>query len=187
MPKRAAFLTDKQVRSLRAVGLYAVGGPVPGLALQVTETPGNAPARSWVLRAMVAGRRRALGLGPYPAVSLAAAREKAESLHRDIRENRDPLMLKRQERAKATAAAARSMSFRQAAEQYIEERRQNWKNVKHAQQWENTLKTYAYPVIENVQVAEIDKAMVLKIIKPIWAEKTETANRVRDRIKLVLS
>ena len=187
MPKRAAFLTDKQVRSLRAVGLYAVGGPVAGLALQVTETPGNAPARSWVLRAMVAGRRRALGLGPYPAVSLAAAREKAESLHRDIRENRDPLMLKRQERAKAAAAAARSMSFRQAAEQYIEERRQHWKNVKHAQQWENTLKTYAYPVIENVQVAEIDKAMVLKIIKPIWAEKTETANRVRDRIKLVLS
>lgn len=187
MPKRAAFLTDKQVRSLRAVGLYAVGGPVPGLALQITETPGNPPARSWVLRAMVAGRRRALGLGPYPAVSLAAAREKAESLHRDIRENRDPLMLKRQERAKAAAAAARSMSFRQAAEQYIEERRQNWKNIKHAQQWENTLKTYAYPVIEDVQVSEIDKAMVLKIIKPIWATKTETANRIRDRIKLVLS
>lgn len=186
MPKRAACLTDKQVRSLRTVGLYAVGGPVPGLALQVTETPGNPPARSWVLRAMVAGRRRALGLGPYPAVSLAAARQKAEGLHRDIRDNRDPLMLKRQERAKAAAAAARSMSFRQAAEQYIEERRQNWKNVKHAQQWENTLKTYAYPVIENVQVAEIDKAMVLKIIKPIWVEKTETANRVRDRIKLVL-
>ena len=187
MPKRAAFLTDKQVRSLRVVGLYAVGGPVPGLALQVTVTPGNPPARSWVLRAMVAGRRRALGLGPYPAVSLAAAREKAEALHHDIRENRDPLMLKRQERAKAAAAAARSMNFRQAAEQYIEERRQNWKNVKHAQQWENTLKTYAYPVIENVQVAEIDKAMVLKIIKPIWAEKTETANRVRDRVKLVLN
>ncbi len=160
---------------------------MPGLALQVTETPGNPPARSWVLRAMVAGQRRALGLGPYPTVTLAAAREKAEALHRDIRENRDPLTLKRQERAKAAAAAARSMSFRQAAEQYIEERRQNWKNVKHAQQWENTLKTYAYPVIEDVQVSEIDKAMVLKIIKPIWAEKTETANRIRDRIKLVLS
>jgi integrase len=187
VPKRAAFLTDKQVRSLRVAGLYAVGGFVPGLALQVTVTTGNPPARSWVLRAMVAGRRRALGLGPYPAVSLAAAREKAEALHRDIRENRDPLVLKRQERAKAAAAAARSMSFRQAAEQYIEERRPNWKNAKHVQQWENTLKTYAYPVIENVQVAEVDKAMVLKIIKPIWAEKTETANRVRDRIKLVLS
>ena len=187
MPKRAAFLTDKQVRSLRAVGLYSVGGPVPGLALQVTQTANHPPARSWVLRAMVAGQRRALGLGPYPAVSLAAARERAETLHRDIRENRDPLMLKRQERAKAAAAAARSMNFRQAAEQYIEERRQNWKNSKHAQQWENTLKTYAYPVIENVQVAEIDKAMVLKIIKPIWVEKTETANRIRDRIKLVLN
>ena len=157
----------------------------PGSANAVPGIDGA--ARSWVLRAMVAGQRRALGLGPYPSVTLAAAREKAEALHRDIRENRDPLTLKRQERAKAAAAAARSMSFRQAAEQYIEERRQNWKNVKHAQQWENTLKTYAYPVIEDVQVSEIDKAMVLKIIKPIWAKKTETANRIRDRIKLVLS
>ena len=187
MPKRAPFLTDKQVRSLRVAGLYAVGGPVPGLALQVTQTNDNPPARSWVLRAMIAGRRRALGLGPYPAVTLAGAREKAEILHRDIRENRDPLMLKRQERSKAQATAARAMTFQKAAEQYIEERRKNWKNLKHAQQWENTLKTYAYPVIAEVQVAEVDKAMVLKIIKPIWAEKTETANRVRDRIKLILS
>ncbi len=187
MPKRALVLTDKQVRSLREVGLHSVGGPVPGLALQVTATPGNPPARSWVLRAMVAGRRRALGLGPYPTVSLAAARQRAEALHRDIRENRDPLVLKRLEQAKAAAAAARSMTFQKAAEQYIEERRQHWKNIKHAQQWENTLKNYAYPVIGEVQVAEIDKAMVLKIIKPIWAVKTETANRVRDRIKLVLS
>jgi Arm DNA-binding domain len=77
MPKRAAFLTDKQVRSLRLPGLYAVGGLVPGLALQVTQTPGNDIARSWVLRAMLAGRRRAFGLGPYPALSLAAARQKA--------------------------------------------------------------------------------------------------------------
>ena len=160
MPKRAPFLTDKQVRSLRVAGLYAVGGPVPGLALQVTQTNDNPPARSWVLRAMIAGRRRALGLGPYPAVTLAGAREKAEILHRDIRENRDPLMLKRQERAKAEATAARAMTFQKAAEQYIGERRQNWKNLKHAQQWENTLKTYAYPVIAAVQVAEVDKAMV---------------------------
>jgi integrase len=79
------------------------------------------------------------------------------------------------------------MSFRQAAEQYIDERRSSWRNIKHAQQWENTLKTYACPVIGNVQVTDVDKARVLKIIKPMWSTKTETANRVRDRIKLVLS
>jgi integrase len=187
MPKRAVALTDKQVRALRAVGLHSVGGPVPGLALQITQTPGNAPARSWVLRAMVAGQRRALGLGPYPSVSLATARLKAEAIHRDIRENRDPFALKQQERAKAVAAAARAMSFQMAAEQFIEERRQHWKNAKHIAQWESTLKAYAYPVIGEVQVADVDKAMVLKIVKPIWATKTETANRVRDRIKLVLN
>lgn len=187
MPKRVRALTDKEVRSLRSIGLHTVGGPVPGLALQVTTTPGNPIARSWVLRACVAGRRRALGLGSYPAVSLAAAREKAEELHRDIRDGRNPLSEKHEERAKATVTAARSMSFRKAAEQYIEERRTQWKNAKHVQQWENTLKTYAYPVIEGVPVAEVDKAMVLEIIKPIWTAKTETANRVRDRIKLVLN
>ena len=187
MPKRAPTLTDKQVRALRSPGLYAVGGPVPGLALQVTETPGNEAARSWVLRAMVSGRRRAFGLGPFPAVSLGEARRKAESMHRDIRDNRDPGASRKTERLRAAAAAARAMTFRTAAAQYIRERQPSWKNAKHAQQWENTLETYANPVIGNVQVADVDKAMVLKIIKPIWLHKTETANRVRDRIKMILN
>lgn len=187
MPKRAPYMTDKQVRSLQTEGLFSVGGPVPGLALQVTLTPGNPLTRSWVFRATISGRRRSLGLGPYPAVSLSEARDKAGELHRDIRESRDPLEMKRVERAKAAAAAARSLTFREASEQYIDERRHSWKNAKHAQQWENTLNAYAHPVIGEVQVNDVDKAMVLKIIKPIWADKTETANRVRDRIKLVLS
>jgi integrase len=185
MPKRALVLTDKQVRSLRSVGLHAVGGPVPGLALQVTQTPGNAPTRSWVLRLMVSGSRRALGLGPYPAISLAAARDRATSLHRDIRDNKDLPFIKRQHRQ--SDAKLRSMTFAEAAEQYIAERRDSWKNIKHAQQWENTLTTYAYPVIQGVQVGDVDKAMVLKIVKPIWTTKNETANRVRERIKLVLN
>lgn len=178
-------MTHKEVRSLRRVGLHAVAGPVPGLALQITQTPGNPLARSWVPRAMVAGSRRALGLGPYPGVSLAAARDRAEAMHRDIRDNKVPSAIKRQQGL--AAAKARSMTFAQTAEQYIAERRDSWKNLKHAQQWESPLKTYAYPVIEKVEVADVDKAMVLKIIKPIWTTKNETANRVRDRIKLVLN
>jgi Arm DNA-binding domain len=129
MPKRAAFLTDKQVRSLRLPGLYAVGGLVPGLALQVTQTPGNDIARSWVLRAMLAGRRRAFGLGPYPALSLAAARQKAVRMHSDIRDNRDPGAIPASRRADAAAASARETTFKQAAEQYIEERRPSCNTV----------------------------------------------------------
>ncbi len=187
MPKRAPLLTDKQVRALQRVGLHAVGGPVPGLALQVTRTPGNDMARSWVLRTLIAGRRRALGLGPYPAVSLAQARGKAEQVHRDIREQRDPRSHLRAVKASPAPGEPAAMTFEAAALQYISERRSTWKNAKHAAQWENTLRSYAFPRIGALPVAAIDKAMVLSIIKPIWNEKTETANRVRDRIKLVLN
>ncbi len=186
MPKIATPLTDKQVKALRAVGLHAVGG-VPGLALQITQTPGNPLARSWVLRTMVDGVRRSIGLGSFSIVPLAQAREDAAEKLRSIRrEGRDPLAEKREEKAQAAAKAARSMTFQQAAEQYIEEHRASWKSAKHADQWTATLETYAYPVIGSVQVADVDAAMVLKILKPIWTTKTETATRVRDRIKLVL-
>jgi integrase len=79
------------------------------------------------------------------------------------------------------------MTFEAAALQFIEEPRASWKNQKHALQWESTLKNYVYPVIGQVAVRDLDKLMVLKIIKPMWNEKTETTDRVRDRIKLVLN
>jgi integrase len=180
-------MTDREVRALRAPGLHAVGGMVPGLALQVTQTPGNPVARSWVLRARVSGRRRALGLGPYPALSLPAAREKADRVVRQLRG--DAVFLPAhpaEQRPDEPAATVPTMTFRAAAEQYIDERRASWKNAKHAQQWTATLRTYAYPVIGSTPVDQVDKAMVLRVVKPIWNEKTETAKRVKDRIKLVL-
>lgn len=189
MPRRAPLLTDRQIRALHVPGLYAVGGLVPGLALQVTQTPGNPTARSWVLRTTVAGRRRAMGLGPYPAVTLGQAREKAEALWRDLRDLRDQPDPVRERQDDAPRASARMVSptFESAASDYIDEHRPSWKNAKHAAQWEATLRTYAYPVIGSVPVADVDRAMVLKVIKPIWNDKTETAKRVKDRIKLVLS
>lgn len=186
MPKRAMVLTDKQVRALRRIGLHAVGGPVPGLALQVTQTEGREVARSWVLRALVAGKRRAFGLGPYPAVTLSEARGSSEQMHRDIREHRNPALRQRSPGTDLDPSGPPTMTFEAAALQYIDERRPSWKNAKHAAQWESTLRTYAFPQIGGVAVAAVDKAMVLRIIKPIWNDKTETANRVRDRIKLVL-
>ncbi len=107
-------------------------------------------------------------------------------MHRDIRENRNPELRQRSPGADLDPSGPPPMTFEAAALQYIEERRPTWKNAKHAAQWESTLRTYAFPQIGGLAVAAIDKAMVLRIIKPIWNEKTETANRVRDRIKLVL-
>jgi hypothetical protein len=77
------------------------------------------------------------------------------------------------------AAKAHSITFEKAAKEFIKTNRASWKNEKHAQQWENTLDTYAYPKIGKVPCAEVTKDQVLSILKPIWTEKHETATRLR--------
>ena len=82
---------------------------------------------------------------------------------------------------------ARRTTFRECAEQLIASNEAGWKNAKHRQQWRNTLAIYAYPVLGDIAVADVDTALVLKVIEPLWATKTETASRVRGRIERVLS
>ncbi|NQW10882.1 MAG: integrase arm-type DNA-binding domain-containing protein [Alphaproteobacteria bacterium] len=144
-----------------------------GLMLVVKDTG----TRSWVLRYQHDGRRRDVGLGPWPEVTLAAAREKVIEIRRLVREGGDPVASKR--RAKATR-------FQDAAEALIASKRDGWRNPKHAAQWPSTLKTYAYPKIGNIDVQAVGVDDVLAVLKPIWSEKPETASRVRQRIEAVL-
>lgn len=134
-------------------------------------------ARSWVLRYQVQGRRRDLGLGAYPDVSLAMARDRAAEARRLIAEGEDPITKKRQ---------AKPKTFRDAALELIESKRPGWKNAKHAAQWTSTLEAYVFPKIGAVQVAKIETADVISTLTPIWATKPETANRVRQRIEAVI-
>lgn len=134
-------------------------------------------ARSWVLRYQLAGRRRDLGLGAYPEVTLASAREKALEARRLIAEGRDPLS----ERKKT-----KHMTFKAAASALIESKRSGWKNAKHAAQWPATLNTYAMPKLGDLDVKVIETADVIAVLKPIWNEKPETASRLRQRIEAVL-
>ncbi|WP_146347962.1 tyrosine-type recombinase/integrase [Phaeobacter marinintestinus] len=134
-------------------------------------------ARSWVLRYQVQGRRRDLGLGPYPDVSLAMARERASEARRLIVMGDDPITKKQQ---------AKPKTFRDAALELIESKRPGWKNAKHAAQWTSTLEAYAFPKLGEMQVAKIETADVIAALKPIWAKKPETANRVRQRIEAVV-
>ncbi|WP_417729557.1 tyrosine-type recombinase/integrase [Roseovarius sp.] len=134
-------------------------------------------ARSWVLRYQVQGRRRDLGLGPYPDVSLAMARDRAMEARRLIAEGEDPIAKKQQ---------AKPKTFREAALELIERKRPGWKNAKHAAQWTATLDAYVFPKIGAVQVAKIETADVISTLTPIWATKPETANRVRQRIEAVI-
>lgn len=134
-------------------------------------------ARSWVLRYQVQGRRRDLGLGSFPDVSLAMARERASEARRLIAEGEDPITKKQQ---------AKPKTFKDAALELIESKKPGWKNAKHAAQWTSTLEAYAFPKIGQVQVAKIETADVIAALTPIWSAKPETANRVRQRIEAVL-
>ena len=182
MPKRAAELTALEVRRLTDPGRSAVGG-VPGLLLQVTDSG----AKSWLLRVKVGDRRRHIGLGPYPEVSLAAAREDAAQIKARIRQGIDPVAERQAARAALLAEQAKAVTFRQAAETFLRSKTREFRIAKHAAQWRTTLASYAYPMIGKLPVAAIELAHVLRVLEPLWQDKTETATRVRQRIEAVLN
>lgn len=172
-------LNGLKVSRASAAGLYADGN---GIYLQVAPSG----AKSWILRFRHAGRRRDMGLGSLATVSLSEARQKATDARKDLDAGRDPIDARNAAAAAQEAKAARGMTFKVAALDCIKDRKDGWRNAKHADQWESTLTTYAFPTLGNVPVAAVDSAMVLKVLKPIWSAKPETASRVRGRIETVL-
>lgn len=170
-----------QVATLWRRGTNHVGG-VRGLILNVTMYG----SRSWVLRYQVAGKRRDLGLGSYPSVTLADAREAARVARSKLAQGIDPIEEVRRARAQLVAEIHTGMTFGDAAKRYIASHEKGWKNAKHAQQWQRSLDMYATPVLGKVPVRDISLAMVLKVLEPIWASKTETATRLRGRIESII-
>ena len=171
MARKAKELSALEVgRDCTSPGLHFVGG-VAGLALQVTPLG----ARSWILRVMVGGKRREMGLGGFPDVTLAGAKEAARAARAKIKEGIDPIEEAKAKRSALHAARAASMTFSEAAAAYIAVMEPEWTNDKHASQWRNTLATYAYPVIGNIYVRDIDQSHVMRVLEPIWLTKTETA------------
>ncbi|MDE2368510.1 MAG: integrase arm-type DNA-binding domain-containing protein [Burkholderiales bacterium] len=181
MPKLAKELGALAVSKLTEPGLHFVG-VVPGLALQVTATG----ARSWTLRVVIAGKRRDMGLGGYPEVTLAAARDKAREARELIRQGVDPIQRQQAAQSALRAAMAEALTFKECATAYMKAHRAGWKNAKHAQQWENTLKQHAFPIIGELLVRDVKLVQVLAVLEPIWTTTNETAVRLRGRIELVL-
>lgn len=181
MPKIARELSALEVGRLKSPGLHPVGG-VPGLALQVTPTG----ARSWILRATVGTKRRDMGLGQFPGVTLAQAREKARSAREKIEQGTDPILMRQQAQSLLRAQQATAVTFESAARAYIDAKSAEWSNAKHAAQWGATLETYAFPVIGKMHVGDIQQGHVLTMLEPIWTTKTETASRLRGRVESVL-
>lgn len=126
-------------------------------------------------------------IGPLRDVSLKVAREKARECRDMVRDGVDPIEHARAKKAARIAEAANARTFREAAKEYIEDQESDWNNLKHAKQWRSTLETYVYPVFGDLPVSAINVAMVLKVLRPIWNTKRETASRVRQRIEAVLN
>ncbi len=183
----AAELSAIDVKRLAHPGgkrnvLFSVGG-VPGLHLQVTPNNG----RSWLLRAMIGAARRDIGLGGFPGVTLARAREKAREARDKIERGIDPIEERKEAKAALAAAQRRGLTFADATDKYLSAKLDAFKNAKHRQQWENTLASYAKPELGAMLVQDIAVQDVLRVLQPLWTAKTETANRVRGRIEAVLS
>jgi len=185
MPRVATELGPLAVKALKTPGYHTVGG-VAGLYLQIA--PGG--SRSWVLRTKVGEKRREIGLGSYPGVGVALAREKAQALRDKIGEGVDPVAERKQARQRVIEeqieAKAKDWTFKRCAEAYIKAKAPGWRSHKHAAQWSATLEQYAYPVIGDMLVRHVDLQHVREIVEPHWTTRTETINRVRNRIELIL-
>lgn len=180
MSRKASEMTALEIGRLTAPGTYAVGG-VTGLQLQIIGG-----SKSWILRTMVGSKRRRMGLGSYPTVTLAKAREKAREALDKISAGTDPILERQRAKSALRAKQANAITFDAACRSFIDARSDEWRNAKHRSQWANTLETYASPVIGNLHVQDVGKEHVLQVLDPIWKTKTETASRLRGRIEQVL-
>lgn len=197
MPVKAKELNDKQVRAIinRAKdGLYPVGR-VAGLSLQL-KAPNNT---SWILRTVINDKRRYIGLGSYPEVSLAQAREDAAELKRRIRrEGYDPVSERRERRSEAVKEQAKQVTFAQLATEYIEKRSSEFKTQQQVRKLTNIMDSYALPMLGKLLIKDIDLNLIRKVMtqptvvrlkddqgvmrevnSTLWQGKNETANRLR--------
>ena len=180
MARSVEKLSDLKVKSLRLPGRYGDGD---GLVLNVA-TGGT---KSWLFRYRdrSTGRIRERGLGSVRTLSLKEARERARVVRQQLLDGIDPIDHARKVRAAAKVVTAKAMTFGQCVDRYIAAHESGWRNVKHRQQWRNTLDTYTTKLKE-LPVGEISTDLVIQELDPIWRTKTETATRVRQRMEAVL-
>lgn len=179
MARKTNRLTAVEVTKLEKPGYYCDGG---GLYLQVSKSG----SKSWIMRYTMAGKPCEMGLGSFQTFTLAEARKRATAQRKLLTDGINPLETKRSDQLTRRMAEASIITFDKAATAYIDSNSPAWRNAKHGDQWRNTIATYASPVIGKLPVSKIDTAHVLRILTPIWLEKTETAVRLRGRIEKIL-
>ncbi|MEO6744933.1 MAG: integrase arm-type DNA-binding domain-containing protein, partial [Caldimonas sp.] len=130
----------------------------------------------------IAGKRREMGLGGFPSVTLADARRRAREEREKLDKGIDPIDERDAASLRLRSAKAGAITFKTAALAYIETHEPGWRNAKHAQQWRNTLES-TFPTLGSLQISAVGLPHVLSVLQPIWKTKTETASRLRGRIE----
>lgn len=182
MPKKLVPLSAMEVSRIQKSGLHAVGS-VAGLCLQV----GDGASRSWILRTVIGKKRRYIGLGGYPDVSLSQARERARVYKDKIFQGIDVVMERQQARESLIAAQTVRLTFREAARRKHDSISREFRNPNHSREWLSSLRRYAFPVFGDMDVNDVELPHIVKALEPIWHAKTDTAKRVRQRIEAVLA
>ena len=143
--------------------------------------------KSWLYRykSPTTKKQREMGLGSLNFIGLAEARKLAADYKRLVISGRDPIEERKQSQIQNQLDRVRNLTFKEIAEACIASKSHEWKNAKHAQQWSNSLKAYAFPILGSLPIAEISTDLILKVLEPIWISKAETASRVRQRIETV--
>ena len=164
-------LTHLKIKTLTKVGLHC-----DGFGLYLRIAPGG--SKQWIQRVQYGGKRRDLGLGGWPVVSLAKAREKAFSHRVAISDGRDPLADKR----KASAP-----TFRDAAAKTYDANKGRWRSAKTAKNWTQQFELHVFPIIGDLPVDKIGREQVLRVLTPIWSKRPEVARKLRSRLRAVLA
>ena len=171
-------ISDTYCKNIKKPGMHSIGLGLY-LRVQVSKTDLNHITKSWLLR-WGAGGKYTMGLGPYPVIGLAEARRLGAEAIQRVKLGFDPRAEREALREKAQLDQD-ALTFRDAGVKYIQKESPSWKNLKHAQQWTNTLETYVFPVIGQKSCEEITLQHVMKVLEPIWISKNETATRIRSR------
>lgn len=176
---RTGKLSAVEVAKAKGPSVLHDGG---GLYLRVSP----AGKKAWVFRFQIDGKRRDMGLGPFPDISLSEARERATVHRKRSQDGKDPLAHRKAEELADRVSAAKGRTFREVAADYIAKNKSGWRSPKSLLQWENTLAAYAFPIFGDLPASAIDTGLVVQALEPIWKIKPETANRVRGRIEAIL-
>ena len=176
----AVLNSAKSVEAIKEVGYHNCA---QGLYLQVSKQG----TKSWLYRytSPLTKTRREMGLGSFNFVSLAQARQYAMDGKRLVLNGKDPIEERKKEQIKVQLKQARNLTFKEIAEACIAAKAPEWKNAKHAQQWNNTLEAYAFPILGELPISDITTDLILRALEPIWITKAETASRVRQRIETI--